>query len=80
MIQSLQPFNATTPTDYMGPSNNKQSECLLCFHVLIIVNAGLRRRGQLVSHGLDELLSDQLKDGALQYIGLSISLQAGSTN
>ncbi len=50
---------------------------LRCVHgVLAIVPAGLRRGSrQLLSHGLDQLSCNQLKDAALQHTCLCISLQ-----
>ena len=39
------------------------------------MGAGICSVSQLMSHGLDQLLCNELKDGALQNICLRISLQ-----
>lgn len=39
------------------------------------MSAGVWSVSQLISHGLDQLLCNELKDGALEDVGLCISLQ-----
>ena len=50
---------------------------LLRFLVLMAapMGAGIWTVGQLISHGLDQLLCNELKNGPLQDIRLRISLQ-----
>ena len=49
-------------------------QALLCIHGFIVVRALVWSSLDLLCHGLQNLLSNQLEDGALQHIGLGIPL------